>query len=130
MRLFRSMKEETDGMPAVGPSARLLGVRPGDAPIPDVLAIHPTDQVLPDDGGMSVAPDDPMRLLKHRRPPSVGGIGQDPVWYIEIGELGADLQFRQDRPTHGVIEPARPMTLQDFEDALARTRPDWKLLCR
>jgi hypothetical protein len=90
MRLFRSMKEDADGMPAIGP---MLGVRPGNAAIPDVLAIHGTDVVLPDQGGMSVAPDDPMHLLKHRRPPSLGGIGQDPVWYIDSNDLGADLIF-------------------------------------
>jgi hypothetical protein len=114
MRFFRSMKEDADGMSLVGPSARMLGVRPGNAPIPDVLAVHGTDNVLPNQGGMSVTPDDPMHLLKHRRPPSLGGIGQDPVWYIDRDDLGADLQYRQDRPTHGVVEPARLMTLQEF----------------
>ena len=108
----------------------MLGVRPGDAAIPDVLAVDDTDIVLPNQGGMSVAPDDPMHLLKHRRPPSLGGIGQDPVWCIEADELGADLSFCKDSTTHGVIEPSRAMTLQEYEDALALSRIDWKLYCR
>ncbi len=130
MRLFRSMKEASDGLPTVGPSGRMLGVRPGTTPTPDVLAVQATDLVMPDQGGMSVAPDDAMHLLKHRRPSSLGGTGQDPVWYIEGSELGPDLRFRQDRRTHGVIEPAQPMTLQEYQVALAGTRSRWQLYCR
>jgi hypothetical protein len=54
MRLFRSMKEGSDGMPVCGPSGRLLGVRPGNAATPDVFAMNPVDLVLPGQGGMSV----------------------------------------------------------------------------
>jgi hypothetical protein len=79
---------------------------------------------------MSVAPDDPMHLPKHRRPASLGGIGRDPVWYIETEDLGSDLEFRQDRPSHGMIEPQQPQTLQAFQGALAATRCRWKLYCR
>jgi hypothetical protein len=130
MRLFRGMKEEAVGLPAVGPSGRMLGVRPGDAPTPDVLAIDPTDLVQPGQGGMSVAPGDPRHLQRHRRPPSLGGTGQDPVWWIEDNDLGPDLIFRQDRATHGLIEASRPMSLQELQDALAATRPRWRLYCR
>lgn len=130
MRLFRSMIEAADGLPTVGPSARTLGVRPGNSVTPDVPAIQPIDQVLPNQGGMSVAPGDPMHLLKHRRPFSLGGTGSDPVWCIELDDLGPDLQFRQDKPTHGVIEPARPMSLRDFENVLEQTRSRWVLTHR
>lgn len=124
------MKEDVDGLPTVGPSGRMLGVRPGGAPTPDVLALRPADLVPPGQGGMSVAPGDPALLLRHRRPPSLGGTGQDPVWYIEVDDLGPDLVFRQDRVTHGLIEPSRPMALQEFQDALAATRSRWRLHCR
>ena len=130
MRLYRSMTEDADGLPTVGPSARMLGVRPGSHPTPDVLAIHPTAVVLPGQGGMSVAPNDPMGLQRHRRPASLGGTGRDPVWYIETEDLGPNLSFRQDRPTHGLIEPKDPLELQEFQNALAVTRPNWKLYCR
>lgn len=127
MTLFRAMKEDPDGRPRVGPNGRMLGVRPGDAPTPDVLAIDSSDMVLPGQGGMSVAPDDPLHLPRHRRPSGLGGTGQDAVWSLDAVDLGPDLRFRRDSPTHGVIEPARHMTLQEFEDALALTRPRWKL---
>jgi hypothetical protein len=130
MRLYRSMQEAGDGMPAVGPSGRLLGVRPGSDPTPDVLAVNASDTVLPGQGGMSVAPDDPLHLLRHRRPASLGGTGRDPVWYIESAALAPELDFRPDRPGHGVIEPQRSLTLREFQNALADTRVSWKLHCR
>jgi hypothetical protein len=130
MLLYRSMREEADGFPAVGPSGRLLGIRSGDAPTPDVTAVSPTDPVGPGDGGLSVAPGDPTLLLRHRRPSSLGGTGRDPVWCIEVDDLGPDLRFRQDRPAHGLIEAGRPMTLQMLRDALAATRSRWRLHTR
>jgi hypothetical protein len=130
MRLYRSMKEARDGYPVVGPGGRLLGVRPGNDPTPDVLAVAPNDTLLPGQGGMSVAPDDPLHLPSHRRPASLGGAGRDPVWYIESDDLGPDLAFRQDRPGHGLIEPKHLLTLQAFGNALAATRHGWKLQCR
>lgn len=130
MKLYRSMKEDADGMPSLGRTGRSLGVRLGNAVIPDVLALNETDMIGPNQGGMSVAPGDPMRLKRHRRPPSLGGIGQDPVWCIDVSDLSGDLLFRQDDPTHGLVEPAHTMTLKQFEDALASTRPFWKWYCR
>lgn len=130
MQLFRSMTEATDGFPETGPSARLLGVRPGNTTMPDVAAVNPNDLVYPGAGGMSVAPHDPMHLLKHRRPASLGGTGHDPVWLIDSEDLDPDLQFHQDSASHGVIEPSRPITLREFQDALARSRSRWKLCCR
>src|SRR5438552_602992 len=111
MRLYRSMREAPDGLPEVGPSGRLLGVRPGNATTPDVLAVAASDLVQPGQGGMSVALNDPMSLQKHRRPVSLGGIGRDPVWYIEAKDLSADLNFRQDSISHGLIEPSHAMPL-------------------
>jgi hypothetical protein len=130
MRLYRSMKEAADNYPEVGSSGRRLGVRRGNDPTPDVLAVQPTDTVTPGQGGMSVAPADPLHLQRHRRPASLGGTGRDPVWYIESEDLGPDLDLRLDKPGHGLIEPQRPLTLQEFQDALANTRPRWKLCCR
>lgn len=129
MILFRSMTTAADGLPVTGPRARLLGVRPGNARLPDVPAVSPQDVVLPGQGGLSTAPDDPLHLLPHRRPPSLGGTGQDPVWCLETHDLPPELTIRQDKPTHVLIEPAYPMTLQEFQDALARTRTSWRLYC-
>jgi len=104
----------------LGPTARTLGVRPNI----DILVA--AGQVQPSMGGMSVAPDRPENLHPLRRPPALGGSGKDPVWYIAVGALAADLQFRQDSPTHGLIEPARPMGIDDLQKALEATKPFWK----
>jgi hypothetical protein len=132
MLLFRAMKETPEGLPETGPSARKLGARPSGSSTtnPDVLASSPDDLVSPGGGGMSVAPDNPFYLQRHRRPASLGGIGLDPVWKIESDDLGRDLQSHQDSATHGVIEPKRIMTLWEFQEALARTRDKWRLHCR
>jgi hypothetical protein len=130
MYLFRSMKEAHDGLPEVGGSARLLGVRRGNHATPEVLAVNPTDVVGPGMGGMSVAPADPMHLDRHRRPRSLGGTGREPVWCIESGKLNIALLFRQTSSRHGLIEPSSTMTLAEFEDALAATRMLWALHCR
>lgn len=130
MQLFRSMIEATDGLPAVGSSARMLRVRLGNTPTPDVPVVHPQDVHAPGQGGLSVAPDDPMRLSRRRRPASLGGIGRDPVWVLEAADLGPHLQFRQDSPTHGLIEPKAPTPFRDYLTALMAMRARWRLYCR
>src|SRR5262249_47423529 len=110
------MTPATDGLPLVGRSARALGVRtPNESTNPDVTATDAADIIQPGTGGMSVAPNDPANLPRLRRPPVLGGTGKDPVWEIDTDDLGPDLQFRQDSTTHGLIEPARPMTLAEYE---------------
>jgi hypothetical protein len=76
---------------------------------------------------MSVAPDDPIHLARNRRPANLGGVGPDPVWWIEADVLGPDLTVRFDPPTHGIIEPTGDMTLVQFQQALAATRFLWTL---
>lgn len=132
MLLFRAMKESGDGLPEIGSTARTLGVRPAGDSVKDfdVLATNPNEIIRPGEGGMSVAPEAPIFLLPHRRPASLGGFGFDPVWKIELEELGLALQFRQDSRTHGVIEPRRPMMLWEFQDVLVKTQRQWRLHCR
>lgn len=124
-RLYRSMKTAHDGLPESGRSARMLGVRPGiDIPV----AVDGT--VAGGFGGMSVAPDSPMHLPAHRRPPEHGGTGKDPIWQLDVEALGDDLVYREDPQLsgeHGFIEPAGPMTLQQYESALFTTRDAWRL---
>ena len=75
---------------------------------------------------MSTAPNDPANLAKNRRPPQInGGIGKDPVWEIDTNDLGTELQFNQDKPTHGTVEGAQPMTFDEYEQALVATRAKW-----
>ena len=129
MRLFRGMIEAADGLPYVGPSARMLGVRPGNTPTPDVPVVHANDVLAPGQGGMSVAPDDPMHLSRHRRLASLGGLGRDPVWVLEADDLGPLLQFRREHAAHGVIDPKTTMPFQDYVKALAALRARWRLYC-
>lgn len=123
-QLFRAMKEDAQGFPEAGPSARTLGIRPNM----DVPAGHPGDMVHPGQGGLSVSPDDPMNLPPFRRPPAWNGTGLDPVWTITTADLGPDLHFRPDpvNPGHGFIEPARPMSLADYQNAISATRTRWR----
>lgn len=127
------MKVAADGMPETGRSARSLGIRtPRDIPAgiaPDVLQVEDAETVDPGTGGLSVAPESPSHLPPMRRPPEFGGRGKDPVWQIDSSELAdAGLQYRQDSPTHGLLEPSIPMSLKDFETALERTRDRWQLI--
>lgn len=122
------MIADTDGLPLVKRSARGLGVRtPLEAGSnePDVTVSVPEDTVQPKQGGMSTAPNDPKNLPPFRRPTTLGGRSKDPVWEIDSEYLGPNLQLRQDSPTHAIIEPARPMTLAEYEAALAATRDRW-----
>lgn len=130
------MKVAGDGLPEIGRSARQLGVRTpndvGPGVQPDVLVQNPADVLTPGMGGMSVAPLSPVNLPPLRRPPEyAGGRGKDPVWEIDTDELiSAGVQFRQDSPKHGLLEPAVDMPLSKFEESLGKTREKWKLVSR
>jgi hypothetical protein len=86
--------------------------------------------VTPDTGGLSVSPDDPMKIAEEFRPPTLDGSGDDPVWYLPIDKLGSGLQYRpdpEDPDAHGYIEPSETMTLEQYEEALVSTRDFWRL---
>jgi RHS repeat-associated protein len=117
--LYRSMTEEGGG-PKLGDTARTLGVRLGID-----IAPGPNGFVMPGTGGMSVAPITPLNLPVHRRPRMLGGTGKDPVWGIHTSLLGPKLIFRQDSSSHGLIEPAIPMSFSEYRNALAETRYGW-----
>ena len=122
--LFRAMKAD-GASPMVGNTARTLGVRV-NGPDADV---HPDDQgyIHPGDGGMSVAPDDPLLLANHRRPPEFLGSGHDPVWQIARGDLPHRLEYRSTSATHGQVEPQHSMPLDEYQDALGESRTSWSL---
>lgn len=126
MKIYRAMSRDSDGLPQVGRSARKLGVRTLDwLPHNDVNAVLPDDMVVPREG-LSVAPHDPANLPTNRRPPQVnGGVGKDPVWEIDTDDLGDDLEFVQDSPSHGIVGAKSPITLSELEQALTATRPRW-----
>lgn len=115
--------EERDGAPVAGRSARSLGARPGtDIPVDDAGLVRPGK------GGMSVSPDDPHNLPRHRLPPELGGTGKDPAWAIGEYELGDQLAYRPDpaNPTHGFVEPAGIMLFDEYQRALHATQARWR----
>ncbi len=120
--VFRGMREAF-GVLQVGQTARTLGVRPNiDIPVDSNGLVHPKT------GGMSVAPGSPTNLPRHRRPTEFGGTGKDPVWGIAVGNLGPDLSYTPDaspNPTHGIIEPNRSMSFDEYQDALQSTARNW-----
>lgn len=115
-----------DGMhPLVEQSARGLGVRTDG----DKADVRPDDDGNVQPGaGMSVAPDDPLLLQLHRRPPEYGGTGSDPVWEIADEALPDTLEYAADSLEHGVIEPAYTMPLPDYRIALGTTQVSWNRL--
>lgn len=127
--LYRVMRMDTDGGPQTGRKGSTLGVRIG--PPSRRIDIPVTDgYVVPKTGGLSVVPDNPMKIAEEFRPPALGGTGDDPVWYLPIGELGARLHYRSDPKgpdDHGFVEPVEPMPLELYEEALMATGSAWKL---
>lgn len=124
-RLYRSMRTAGDGLPAAGSTARALGARREID-----IRVDDDGMVVGGGGGMSVAPDSPMNLPGHRRPPQYGGTGKDPVWELDAVELGNELVYREDplmSGVHGFVEPAMRMPFDGYQDALLRTRGAWRL---
>jgi hypothetical protein len=125
-KLYRAMvKDEGNGKPARGRSRRYLGVRVGeDADI----AVDEDGVVHPGEEGLSVNPESPRHLPEHKLPPQLGGRGEDPVWYIDDGDLGDELAFVPD-PTadkpYGFIAPAYAMDADAYMDALWGTQAYW-----
>jgi hypothetical protein len=120
------MRQDVDALPLVGAAARLLGVRRGIDVIVDAQGM-----VRPKSGGKSVAPNDPLLLPMHRRPPELAGTGRDPVWSILIDDLDPRLTYRPDPDNpdgHGFIEPKAAMTFEEFQETLATSRSVWELV--
>jgi hypothetical protein len=123
--LFRVIAEDDDGRPLISHlGSKGLGVRPGYDITADEDGI-----VMPDTGGCSVASDIraiPTFLL----PPEHGGTGKNPLWELDTDELPEYLTWREDpdRDGHYFIEPAYPMELSDFQEAVASTRDLWNEL--
>jgi len=129
-RFYRAMTPEGDGLPAVGRTARCLGVRPSD------VVVGRDGWVDPGTGGMSVAPGSPWSVPNHRRPTGMGrgstGHNGDRVYAIEEAPLTAErLAVRPDpeRPAlHAFVEPAVKMLLGDYEAGVAATRHAWEIV--
>ena len=120
MKLYRVMKVAADGQPVVGTSGSMLGVRPTDPAnrdpkaVSDVSAVNDTDLVHPGKG-LSTSPNPNSRQPRRNQA----------VFEIETDDLGPDLKPNHDKPDHCLLEPVRPMTLGEYQQALADTRDLW-----
>ena len=128
---LRAMTPDVDRLPSVGDSARKLGVRVPQDVMPDASGM-----VIPQTGGLSVAPNSIWNLPNHRRPRGLGrgstGPEQDCVYSLSPESLEPrGLAARVDDVTpqlHVVIEPTHRISLGSFKAALAATRPDWSMV--
>jgi hypothetical protein len=130
--IYRGMLEE-NGMPKLGDSPKLLGVRVPPNPNPDIQPdasgnVHPPTRL--GSRGLSCAPR-VQDLPGHRRP--VAWLGTQTqavfkVWTIAEDDLGPDLVAFRDSAHHITIGPARTMSLDQFRAALAATQSKWMLV--
>lgn len=132
--IFRVMTLAHDGLPAVGATRCKLGVRilgeNADISVDSAGNVHPNTE------GMSVSPSLETlprhlvpRKLKNRYPGARGNNG-DQCWQIGEGvflkgPLTADLVLVPETGSHGFVEPARTMSIESYQQALANTRTDW-----
>lgn len=126
--LFRIMRVADDGLPSLTADGKGLRAREGVGPLTDI-PVH-EGRVNPSEGGISVTPDSPenFRSRPWLLPRSMGGKGRHPMWSIREGQLGPGLRFRPDPGdpyTHGFIEPARSMQVDDYQRLLEETRRRW-----
>lgn len=136
-RVFRPMKAAS-GQPIVGSGRAELGARvPSSSSTPDVTP-DGTGQVHPGGGGMSVSPTLrqvppfllPRRLktqlgLREAKAPDDWQVFRLGSGLFQAGAVGPDLILRPDRDDHGVIEPARVVSVPDYQACLASTKDAW-----
>lgn len=123
--VFRAMKAEGI-LPILGSSRRTLGAKTGQPPDGDI-PVGATGRVDPRTGGMSVAPDDPVNLPRHRRPPSLGGEGRDPVFRYAVQRIPATLTLRREQHDHAVVEPCDVSFFSEYQETIHGTRNDWEV---
>jgi hypothetical protein len=134
-RMFRVMEMDTDGLPKTGSSRNQLGARPPGSTISDVEVAD--GYVVISETGMSVnrsVRSMPFRLVPARLThlhPSAAGDNALRVWSMgsgpfEDGPVNEDLELVvSSNGAHGCLRPSRPMTLVEYQDALAATRTLW-----
>jgi len=135
-KIFRVMSSNGD-QPAIGRSARCLGVRVAPGETADIAPDF-AGMVSPGHGGMSVAPcfeDLPFTRVPvrfRRICPEARGNDGDSIWKHGDGpfvssSVANDLVLRPDekRRGHGFVEPKSTVPLQRYEEALAATAREW-----
>ena len=66
-------------------------------------------------------------LMPHLLPTAYGGTAREPLWWVDDHRVTPPLAVRPSGHPHMQVEPSAPMPLQDYEDALERTRDDWSV---
>ncbi len=129
-QVFRSMKKALDGLPAVGPSASALGVRPGN----DIDLDHQNNAVV-NHKGMSVCRSwREMSIFRIPKRLDRRGQGNNSLYCFkwgtgpfQRGAFAAGLELLPDSVTHGVVRPTQSVPLAQYEADLAATRADWQI---
>lgn len=72
------------------------------------------------------------RIPKRLKREAKGAVGNDKCWRMGVGafcskDMTDALTLRQTNATHGLVEPARNMTIGDYQTALAATQPEWEV---
>jgi hypothetical protein len=125
------------GKPLIANSADGLGIRCGSGPHDDI-PLTLTDEVVPETGGMSVAPEwralpdyrIPRRLREKH--PSAAGKNTTACWRMGVGSFTEEavsdgLYLRIDSKTHGLVEPSSRMLLPTYLEKLAFTADQWMI---
>lgn len=137
-KVYRVMLPDDTGRPAVGRSARSLGVRVSASGGEIDIPVQLDGTVRIGTGGMSVAPrwQDlprhriPKRLNSRLELPKARGKDEDVCWRVGTGAFvsgafGPSLWLDVDGPKHGTIQPGGTIILADYEVALSATRGEW-----
>lgn len=138
-RVYRSMKANIDlsHMPAVGSSASALGIREPNSSNSDV-DINNHGTIIQNGRGMSVAAHwrdlPPHRIPRRLRSSLEGASGSDSLrcWCMGEGDFVAgivcsdlELVLKRGSACRGNLAPTRPMSVSEFQHALAATADQW-----
>jgi hypothetical protein len=127
--VFRVMKKDTDGFPAVSPTS--LGVRPLD------VDVDSANNVQVNGKGMSVSPGwrdiNITRVPKRLRQKLAGASGSNNSSCFRAGTgpfqqapFAKGLTLEPDSATHGNIAPEVIVPFDEYRNDLEATRQDWK----
>ncbi len=125
-KLLRAMRKDAHSHPECGSRGNMLGVRVGVDIVPNEHG-----EVGAGLGGLSITPNDVKLMPPHVRPRSAGGLGNLPVFEIELTSIAGKLSYRADPKhplSHGFVEPAHAMPVVDYQTALCTTATSWKEL--
>jgi hypothetical protein len=128
--IYRAMVEES-GMPKLGSSATMLGIRKGkDIDVDSADNVHCPAFVAGEKNGLSCAATI-ASLPSFSLPVEWGGSNhKTAIWKIDIDDVPGNLLACEDSVPggnrHVSIGPSATMKYNDFIDAIEATRPFWK----